>query len=304
VGPLPARFPQGHEKAKRGKGVRRRVVGGASIPGNWASVLRVDDNKTELFSFLSGALLDSFQLADKQLVITDRGDILSKPPLLDTTSLAPCTHEEADSRMMLHAAHAAHAGRSKITTRTVDTDVVVLAVALACTLDKEDEVWVSFGTGKAFRFLATHEMMRALGPEKAQALPMFHALTGCDTVSSFADRGTRTAWEVWTSVPEFTQVLIDLTTAPYQVDEVVTHTIEMSVILLYDRTSTSTDVDKTRCKLFARKNNVQLIPPTSAALKQHVRRAVYQGRHVWSQALLSAPALPSQMDWGCVKTSD
>ena len=117
---------KGTARAKRGKGVRRRVVGGASIPGNWASFLRVDDNKTELFSFLSGALLDSFQLAGKQLVITNQDAVLSKPPLLDTTILAPCTQEEADSRMMLHAALAAHAGHSKITIRTVDTDVVVL----------------------------------------------------------------------------------------------------------------------------------------------------------------------------------
>ena len=206
--------------------------------------------------------------------------------------------------MMLHATHAAHAGHSKITIRTVDTDVVVLAVALVCTLDEKDEVRVSFGTGKAFCFLAADEMMWALGPEKAQALPMFHALTGCDTVSFFAGRGKRTAWEVWTAVPELTQVLINLTTAPDQEDEDATHTIERFVILLYDRTSTSTDVDKTRCKLFARKNNVQLIPPTSAALKQHVRRAVYQGGHVWGQALLPAPALPSMTDWGWIKTSD
>ena len=67
------------------------MVGRASIPDNWASLLKIDDNKTELFSFLSGALLDSFQLADKQLVITDRDAVLSKPPLLDTTSLAQCT---------------------------------------------------------------------------------------------------------------------------------------------------------------------------------------------------------------------
>ena len=37
---------KGTTRAKRGKGVRRRVVGRASIPGNWASFLRVDDNKT------------------------------------------------------------------------------------------------------------------------------------------------------------------------------------------------------------------------------------------------------------------
>jgi len=84
---------------------------------------------------------------------------------------------------MLHAVHDAYAGHSIITICTVDTDVLVLAVALACTLDEEDEVSVSFGMGKAFRFLVAHEMIRALGPEKAQALPMFHALTGCDTVS-------------------------------------------------------------------------------------------------------------------------
>ena len=92
-------------------------MSGASIPGNWASFLRVDENKTELFSFLSGALLDSFQLADKQLVITDRDAILSKPSLLDTTGLlAPCTHEEADSHMMLHAAHAAARSSSALST--------------------------------------------------------------------------------------------------------------------------------------------------------------------------------------------
>ena len=75
-------------------------------------------------------------------------------------------------------------------------------------------------------------------------------------------------------------------------------TIERFVILLYDRTSTSTDVDKARCKLFAKNSNVQLVPPTSAAFKQHVQRAVYQGGHIWGQALVPAPALFSPTDWG------
>ncbi|KAJ8402966.1 hypothetical protein AAFF_G00358820 [Aldrovandia affinis] len=53
--------------------------------------------------------------------------------------------------------------------------------------------------------------------------------------------------------------------------------IERFMILLYDRTSKCTDIDKARRKLFARKNNVQLIPPTKAALEEYVKRAVYQG---------------------------
>jgi len=61
------------------------------------------------------------------MVITGGDDVLSKPPLLYTSALAPCNHEEADSDIMLHAAHAAHSGHKKILIRTVDTDVVVLA---------------------------------------------------------------------------------------------------------------------------------------------------------------------------------
>jgi hypothetical protein len=40
-------------RSKRGKGVRRHVDPSSLIPGNWQAFLRIDDNKTELFSFLA-----------------------------------------------------------------------------------------------------------------------------------------------------------------------------------------------------------------------------------------------------------
>ena len=73
------------------------MVGGARISGNWASFFRVNENMTELFSFLSGILHDSFQLADKDLVITEGVDFLSKPPLQDIAALSPCNYKEADT---------------------------------------------------------------------------------------------------------------------------------------------------------------------------------------------------------------
>lgn len=141
-------------------------MGDVTIPENRASFLRVDENKTELFSFLSGVIYDSFQLPDKELLITFGDNVLRKPPLRDTSALAPCNDEEADTRIMLHAAHAADNGHKKIHIKTVDTDVVVLAVALARILNEETEVWVFFCTGQTFRFLAAHEFARTLGPEK------------------------------------------------------------------------------------------------------------------------------------------
>jgi len=101
----------GTARTQRGKRVRRQMVVGATIPRNWASFLRVDENKTELLSFLSGIF---HELAVKELVITKGDDVLSKPPLLDTSALASCNHEESDSRTMVHATHAAHNGHKKI----------------------------------------------------------------------------------------------------------------------------------------------------------------------------------------------
>ena len=202
--------------------------------------------------------------------------MLSKPLLPDLTSLTPCNHEEADSRMLLHASHAAHS----IVIRTVDTDVVVLAVSVVQELQPEDELWLAFGTGRSFRYLAAHEIAAGLGREKARALPMFNALTGCDTVSSFARHGKKTAWAVWTVLPELTEALLLLSSAPRDIPNDAMCIIERFVILLY-RTSKCTDTDKARRKLFARKNNVQLIPPMKAALEKHVKRAVYQRGHVW-----------------------
>ena len=72
-----------------------------------AGLLRV-----ELFSFLSKTLIDSFKLDKKELVITDGNQVLCVPPQQKVQFLAPCSQEEADSRMMLQVAHAVQHGHN------------------------------------------------------------------------------------------------------------------------------------------------------------------------------------------------
>ena len=88
-----------------------------------------------------------------------------------------------------------------MTIRTVDTDVVVLAVA-SFIQNAPDELSFAFGVGTNFRYIAVHEMVATMNPTKCLTLPVLHAFTGCDTVSSFAGRGKKTAWETWKSFPE------------------------------------------------------------------------------------------------------
>ncbi len=42
------------------------------------------------------------------------------------------------------------------------------------------------------------------------------------------------------------------------------------------------------------------IPPTQAALKQHIKRTCYQA-NCWNQALVMDPEMPEPSDWGWIK---
>ena len=97
--------------------------------------------------------------------------------------------------------------------RTVDTDVLVLAVSTVVFLE-DTEIWVAFGTGKHLRYIPAHDIAKELGSEKARALPMFHAFTGCDTVSSFAGRGKKTTFDIWNFFDKVTPVFSTLMTDP------------------------------------------------------------------------------------------
>ena len=119
----------------------------------------------------------------------------------DVDYLVPCSHEEADTRLIVHAHDATLSGHRRILIKSNDTAVVVLAVSVAGCI-QADEVWVTFGSGKNMLYIPAHIVAKSLGTDKASALPVFHALTGCDTVSFFGGRGKKTAWEIWKIFPQ------------------------------------------------------------------------------------------------------
>ena len=114
--------------------------------------------------------------------------------------------------MMLHTADAVQQGLKIIVLRTVDTDVVVLAVEAVPKLHNT-QLWLAFGIGQHLRHIPAHEIAALLGPRKSMAF------TGCDTVSSFASRGKKTAWETWMAYEEATETFLALTNAPQELDD-------------------------------------------------------------------------------------
>ena len=80
----------------------------SQIPRHWQQFLRSEENKQELFQFLTQCIVSLHE--EKQVITTKGEDILCSPARTNTTSLAPCTHEEAETRMILHAADAVQEG--------------------------------------------------------------------------------------------------------------------------------------------------------------------------------------------------
>ena len=87
----------------------------------------MNDNKTELFSFLSHQVT-LLETEGKAVYATDCHDVLCSMAQIDLTGLVPCSHEEADIRLFLHVACAVKKGYMKLLVRTIDTDIVVVAI--------------------------------------------------------------------------------------------------------------------------------------------------------------------------------
>ncbi|KAK6173286.1 hypothetical protein SNE40_016766 [Patella caerulea] len=74
------------------------------------------------------------------------------------------------------------------------------------------------------------------------------------------------------------------------------------VVLMYDRTSELQGVDAAGRHLFSKKSReIENIPPTSAALLKHTKRAAFQASHIWDQCLVTKPFVPSPGDSGWEK---
>ena len=141
------------------------------------------------------------------IVTTDLNTVLSNETI-NIDLLSPCNHEEADTRMFLHVKHAVEEGHQKICIKTVDTDVVAIAISMFSQLNVE-ELWIEIGTGKNKRWLPVHEYVASnIGPVTSRAISLWFALTGCETVSSFPGRGKSTAWKIWNLNQEIIDVFL------------------------------------------------------------------------------------------------
>ncbi|XP_028412052.1 uncharacterized protein LOC114534781 [Dendronephthya gigantea] len=205
-------------------------------------------------------------------------------------------HEEADTKIILHAQDATVNGATEIQIHSPDTDVFVLSLRRYTDLC-QNTVFVT-GKGQHHRVIKLKPIVDALGPLKTAALPAFHALTGADNTGSFARKGKPTCWRIFDeSDDNVLSALARLGTSNLPSDEIITSIAKFVCQLFVPKTEIDS-LKALRWWLFTKKQATsQQLPPTDAALHQAVLRAHYQ-LIVWNNDTVPNPTLPSPENYG------
>ena len=200
-----------------------------------------------------------------------------------------CSQEEADGRLLLHAAHAAKEGYEAVVICSEDSDVFIMALAF------HDKIGVPLfqkcGTKTRKRVIDIRRVASSVWLCVCRALIGLHAFTGCDTVSALWAKGRHLMQS-----RDYQDTFSELGTE-WDVSSILFEKLDAFTCLLYTPKVSSPNfkVNELRCHLFCAKNGEiesHQLPPCRDYLAQHVQRANYQAA-IWQRCPEQNPAIPS-----------
>ena len=149
----------------------------------WAEVLHNIDNKTDLLDLL----LKYMQSPECRSNLPCDFIVTSKERTIKLNNqsiqiLENCNHEEADTRLVLHAILC----NQDCVIVASDTDVLVLLVWAYFAFDIKCKWYLKYDSNS---FADISVICGHNGPEVCAMLPAFHAITGCDQSSYFLRKG-------------------------------------------------------------------------------------------------------------------
>ena len=213
--------------------------------------------------------------------------------------MVPCSHEEVDTRIFVHARHAVMEGSETVMIKANDTDVIVIAIYILSSLQELglQKLCIAFGQGAHLKWIPIHEIVPVIGPEKTSGILFFHAFTGCDVVSSFRGKGKKSAWQTWNVCnDDVSKIFKKLSKYPPTVEDEDIKIVEKFIVTLYDRSSNAVCVNDARLELFARKQrSYQSIPPTRAALACAAFEACHIPGLMYMESSISMPTRNSKV---------
>ena len=290
---------------RRECGPRTKVGDGSThIPKrDWNSgFLKNEENEKELFPFISEMIAND-DMDGRLLLTTKQESVLSNKPC-DMSSVQPCNHSEADTRIFLHLAHAVHQGHKVAYVRTVDSDVVVLAVRFF------QNTWPGAVLGRLWfwKIIQRHSHPQHLCSTQAIEVTGFapisrsHRLWYNITFPGMWKEDCLASLDV---LPRPHRNPHRPHTRPNSADtSIYPYSTTWSLCgLMYNRSYSAARVNNARVHLLTRGMcSLEKLPPTQAALFEHAKRALIQASYHWDKATTPVHALPDFNSWGWFKS--
>ena len=177
----------------------KKIIATAEIK-QWGSFLSSNENKNALVEFIVTQWKKPefrAKIGQKPFYVTNGSNVVK------TNERETCeeielqsNHEEADTRMLLHAKHAS-ASYSKILISSPDTDVFIIRLSHHMTITAN--LFFLTGVKNSRQIIDVTKVadyifdtLKACDVTKEvlmKSLTGFHSFTGCDTISAFAGRG-------------------------------------------------------------------------------------------------------------------
>lgn len=269
------------------------------IPKNWSDFLSNVGNKNELVKYLSKSWsqkLDVLPPGVSLYVSETKVHKLTNDNVIEYQILNS-NHDEADTRLILHAADALkHHDLAVI--RSVDTDVVVLAIHhfkdIVARDNTEKDLIMSVGMANNQRYISVAQLTAQMPANVVKNVLPLHALTGCDSTSSLFRISKKKALAVMSS-EEFD--LAEFGGCEWEpLDTETINEAERFIAHLYGEFD---DVSAARYRLLATKtlSSEAQLPPSKNSLTYHIRRAAFQVS-LWKMSLIPMISSESPKDHG------
>ena len=270
-------------RRKRGEqSTRIHITGfGQKMPqGNsWQNLLKNGENKTDLIHmFVEYLKLESTRKEFTIPLIVTEKEKTWKITKTEIELRFNCNHEEADSRMVLHAS----IEDVDCVIQSKDTDVLVLMVYAFNHKLPEKKWYMNYEFGK---FADIRKITKALGNDLSHCLPKLHTLTGCDTTSYFYRVGKISVLKKVMKNPELLSMISNLGCKDTMSIDDIAECRKFIQTVMYNGKSTE-DYLQTRIRLYKNqlKKTSLSIPPDSNSCTFAILRAHYQA-YQWLKCL-------------------
>lgn len=202
---------------------------------------------------------------------------------------------------------------ANISIRTVDTDVLIIALGCMHLFDNGVNLWMETGiySKNSLRYINVNQLYQTLGVKVCKALPALHAFTGCDYTASFSRKGKIKPLKILEKDTRLQDIFAGLGSAEsLSVEEI--EEIEKFVCQLYGQKRLSS-VNEARFELFQKKYKVKAteeklsfknkldgsyLPPCHRVLLEKIRRTKYITAMWQAAADAEPPAVnPDSSGW-------